>query len=109
MNFEPDELERDLRQALAREPAPVGFAARVQDRVAQREAQRSRSQRSRAWMTIAAMLVLAVLVTGSARQYQRARQERAARAGRELVLALRITSVKLHTAQKLIRRRANGV
>ncbi len=94
-------LEDALREALRREDAPVGFEARVMNRV------RERRQRgmARAWMAIAAMLVIGALLFG---KYETQRQETARRAGQELVLALKVTERTLHSTRRMIRRRTNG-
>lgn len=89
-----DDFERQLRDALAKkEPSPF-FEARVLGAV-KRQA-RERRASARMWWASAIAAVLLV-VTGSAWQYQRTVQERAAgqQAKARLELALRITSVKL--------------
>lgn len=95
-------LEDALRDALRREDAPVGFEKRVLDRIAQRQ----RNSMARSWMAIAAMLVLGALLFG---KYETQRRQTAREAGHELVLALKVTGRTLHSTQRMIRRRTNGV
>jgi hypothetical protein len=123
-----DELEKQLKAALAREETPVGFEARVMNAVEQSDAARARQgvgQRHR-WLSrwlgmaqplrwISAFAVTAMLVlVGVGWQHQlalerikelhRAAEEREAgeAAKAKLVLALRITSAKLTEIQQKV-------
>lgn len=108
------ELDDDLRDALRREPAPPGFAERVL-RHAEEQARRQDVDRPRlqslGWRrpivgwAIAASLVAAVAGGVQYRNFERAREERAAgEAAREDVIkALRITATKLQIVQAKVR------
>jgi hypothetical protein len=124
-----DELEKQLKAALASEEAPAGFEARVMNAVEQSDASRARQGVARphrwAWSRwvgmgqplkwISAFAVTAVLVLiGVGWQHQQA-MERIKQAHREaeereagqaakakLVLALRITSAKLTEIQQKV-------
>ncbi len=112
MNPDAKKLEDVLARALEREPAPAGFAERVKWRVTQyelqRERERKRSAALRTWLAIAAMLLLAVITATSVRRYEARQRIIAAKAGRELFIALKITGNKLQATQRMIRRKTNG-
>jgi len=84
-------FEDDLRRALAREPAPPDFAARVLTRT-------GRQPRFR--MAIAAALAVAALVPSAIYQYRR--HQKAVEARDQLVMALSITHNKLQHVQQQI-------
>ena len=123
-----DELEKQLKAALAREETPVGFEARVMNAVEQSDASKARQgvgQRHR-WLSrwlgmaqplrwISAFAVTAVLVLiGVGWQHQLAlerikqahlemeEREAGEAAKAKLVLALRITSAKLTEIQQKV-------
>lgn len=103
------DLEAALHRALRRHEAPAGFESRVLARTGIRRQQSV----VRTWMAIAAMLVAIALAGESLHHYAVQRDAEtqkveAQKAGRELVLALKITSAKLHATHRLIRRRSNG-
>jgi len=95
------ELERELRRALARiepekdfsaivdSPRPIGFWTR-----------------SRPMLALAAALVLALLIPTSVIRYQ-ARQRRAEEARAQLITALRITESKLQRTRQMVVRGLN--
>jgi len=93
-------LEEELRRALSREAPPRGFAERV--------IRRARVQRIYSWAAVAAAVAILALVPSAIQEHQRRREIQGRKAGHDLAIALRITSKKLQTAQKLIRRRADG-
>jgi hypothetical protein len=124
-----DELEKQLKAALAREEAPAGFEARVMNAVEQSDASKARQGVARphrwAWSRwvgmgqplkwISAFAVTAVLVLISVgwqhqlaleriKELHRAAEEREAgeAAKAKLGLALRITSAKLTEIQQKV-------
>jgi hypothetical protein len=94
-------LDDELRAALRREDPSPGFANRVVAR-AQPSAKPSRAIPRMIW----AMALAAMLVIGLTSTYE-VRQMKAARAGRDAVLALRIASEKLNLARDRVARREN--
>lgn len=99
-----DELERELKAALGRVPAPPGFAGRVLAKVNHAPAAVSWWRRGPALRWAAVGLVAVVAFTGAMaayRDYERARGERA-RA--QVILALRITGSTLHSVQAQLQR-----
>jgi hypothetical protein len=98
-------FEGALRRALQRESPSTQFADRVRGRI---EAQR-RKRVTRYWMAVAAMVAVSVGAGTAVHDYETQRQAKAAKAGQELVIALKITSSKLHATQKMIRRRTNAI
>lgn len=95
-------LDDELRRALAREPAPPGFAGEV--------LARSRSPRPRIlpfWkrpvtLAVAAVLALAAVVPSAVHEYRR--RQRAIEARDQLLLALSITRVQLEQVRTKIQR-----
>jgi hypothetical protein len=106
-----DELEKALRAALAREPAPDGFARRALEKVAPRHALRRRWWRATALRWAVAVVVVAAGVAGGAAAYQRREEARGKKAREQVLLALRITGSKLHAirAEVTRTRRQEGV
>jgi hypothetical protein len=98
MQVNPDEFENELRAALGREAAPPGFARRLRARLPI-----PIWRRPVVW-AIAAALLLAALVPPAVSEYQKRQQERAVEAHRQLVIALRITSVKLRQVRERVHR-----
>ena len=91
---ELEELERRLRMALARRPAPLGLKQRVLAQARQRRLMGQAPQQGRGWMLqrIAASMLLAALFGGFA-VYRQQEERRKGEAAREQVLtALRITN-----------------
>ena len=84
-----DWLEQELKQTLARKPAPPGLEEKI--------LRRSRPERRplfRRWLAAAAAFV--ALTTGSLVEY---RQYRGEQAKRQLITAMKITAVKLNRIQ----------
>ena len=84
------ELEEQLKQALAREAAPDGFAERVAARAGAGRVSTSFAPR---WAAAAAILVLLV---GSGVAYRRHQGEVAKQ---QVMTAMKITAVRLHRIQ----------
>jgi ferric-dicitrate binding protein FerR (iron transport regulator) len=107
MNDLKDEsaFEAALRRALRRESPSTQFAERVRGRIEVRRRKRA----TRYWMAVAAMVALSVGAGTAVHDYETQRQAKATKAGEELVIALKITSSKLHATQKMIRRRTNAI
>ena len=93
-----EDFESELRAALRREPAPPDFARRLRKRLPVPIWRRPVS-----W-AIAAGLLLAAAIPPAAVEYHRQQQERAMEAHRQLVIALRITNVKLRQTRERIQR-----
>ncbi len=101
-------FEDDLRMALRREQAPPDFAARVMasaERKGSIHAVRPPRSAYKAWAAMAAGIALMVLVPAAVdRQQEQERQAReGARAGQQLMRALRLTSSQLKLTQSLLR------
>ena len=94
-------LEDDLRAALRREDPSPGFAQRVVTRAKSNPAPRSWFPKMMWATALAAMLVIGFAAVS---EY---REKKAERAGREAVLALRITAEKLNSARDKVLRREN--
>lgn len=94
------DLERDLRNALERKPAPAGFTARVMDALEQDGARPQPDPRflGMRWRAVAAAALLTVTLGGWAAHQVQQRRE-AERAKEEVLFALRITSEKLNQAR----------
>lgn len=92
-----DHLERDLREALSREPAPDWFAERVLARVRE---QKPQPRPGFGWLRWAAVVATLVVVFAGVR-FDQIRRERAAgeQAKAQLMLALQLTGSKLHMTQ----------
>ncbi len=97
MNVDPmDEFERELRQALGRQPAPLGLKGKIMARRAHRPqlVERPRpTQQSQAfhWQRMAASIAVAAVLAGGLfwRDQEQRRQGEEARA--QVLTALRIT------------------
>jgi hypothetical protein len=94
-------LDDELRAALRREDPSPGFAKRVTARARVSPARKSPVP----WMLWAAALA-AMLVVGFMGAFEY-RQMKAERAGRDAVVALRITAEKLNMARDKVLRREN--
>ncbi len=105
------ELERELRQALVRRPAPPGLKARIMAGRRQRRLQ-SRHSHSILWMRLAASLLIAAVIAGAVRwDYERNLARRRGEQARQQVLpALPIPSHALDLVQQHLtaRNRGNG-
>jgi hypothetical protein len=104
-------LEAALSAALERKNPPLGFAQRVEMRIADQEriAARERShsgKRGRIWMrletqfAIAAVLLLAVVLPLGWRLHHQAEVARGEAAKQQVMLALRITGMQLHAIEE---------
>jgi hypothetical protein len=96
----PIDFEGELRGALRREAAPADFAKKLRARV---PVEMPVWRRPMIW-AIAAVLLLAASIPPSVSEYRRRQRERGMEARRELVIALRITNMKLHQAREKIQR-----
>ena len=96
----PLDFEGELRGALRREAAPADFAKKLRARV---PVEMPVWRRPMVW-AIAAVLLLAASIPPSVSEYRRRQRERGMEARRELVIALRITNMKLHQAREKIQR-----
>jgi hypothetical protein len=96
----PIDFEGELRGALRRESAPADFAKKLRARL---PVDIPVWRRPVVW-AIAAVLLLAALLPPSISEYQRRLRERGMEARRELMVALRITSAKLHQTRERIQR-----
>ncbi len=96
-----DEFEPGLRAALRREAAPPDFAAKLRRRLPT-PAPVAIWRRPLVW-AVAAALLLAAAVPPAVSEYSRRREERGREASRQLMIALRITNVKLRQAREKIR------
>jgi hypothetical protein len=104
-DFNNDELERELRNALRRVEPERDFSAMVYAPVS---APRRISfwPPSRTLLALAATVLLAVLIPLSISRYE-ARQKRAEEARTQLVTALRITETKLQKTRQMVIRQLN--
>jgi hypothetical protein len=84
------DLEEQLKGALARKPAPDGFAERVAARAATRHAATSYAP----WWAAAAAIL--VMLAGGGAAY---RHHRGEAAKEQVMTAMKITAVKLHHIQ----------
>jgi hypothetical protein len=94
------ELEQELRRALARIEPDKDFSALVYSR------KHVRFWQSRHMLSLAAALILMLLVPIGVYRYQ-ARQKRGEQARDELVTALRITGSKLQKTRQMVVRNLN--
>jgi hypothetical protein len=94
-------LDDELRSALRREDPSSGFARRVVAQAQSKPARKPAMPRILWAMAMAAMLVIGLTGTFEYRQME------AERAGREAVLALRITAEKLNQTRDKIHRLEN--
>jgi len=96
----PEEFDNELRSALRREAAPPDFARKLRARM---PIPIPMWRRPSVW-AIAASLLLAALIPPAVSEYREREQARAVEAHRQLVVALRITSVKLRRAKERVQR-----
>ncbi len=92
MEFEPkDELERELRQAFARQPAPPGLKRRLME--ARRRQQSARlHHRVVLWQRLAATLVLACTLGGLLTWRHISEQRKGEQLRQQVLTAFRITN-----------------
>jgi hypothetical protein len=95
-------LENELREALRRESAPEGFAARVLART-----RTTPRWRRPATLALAAGVTLAALIPSAVYEYRR--RQRAMEAGNQLMTALNITRVQLQETRERIRRHTRHI
>lgn len=96
------DIERDLKDALRRRGAPPGFASRVMARIESGEAEAPAVYPQRKpWRAIAAAILLTAVLGGWA-AHQESERRAGERARDEVLLALRITSEKLHEAREQV-------
>lgn len=98
------ELEKDLERLLRRERPPAGFAARVIQRIEQEEDRRGRLSLTKGtwWRALAAGLLLTIVGGGWIAHHELERRE-GERARAQVLLALQITSAKMHAAREHVR------
>ena len=99
-NNEFDDLERELRQALAPRAAPLGFSNKVMARID--HSRKSPSFALWRWFTSVALVtaVLLAVVLGGRWQQQRQQRIEGEHARDQVILALRITSSTLQAVQQ---------
>ena len=98
MPLSDDDFEQELSAALRREPAPPDFAAKLKRRLPVPV-----WRRPAVW-AIAAAVLFAALLPPVVLEYRRERRAQALEASRELIVALRITNVKLRQTKERIQR-----
>lgn len=97
-------FDDDIRAALRREPAPPGFAAKVLEEVAKNRVIEFPVWRRPATWAMAAGLAIAALTPPAIIEYRhKQEQQRALEARNQLMLALKITRVKLQQARERVR------
>ena len=98
-------VEHELERLLRRERPPAGFAARVMEQVKADDARRGRSASTThtAWWRAVAAAVLLTLVGGSWMAHHEIERRRGEQAKAQVLLALRITSSKMHHAREHVR------
>ncbi len=101
MEFEPwnefdrDDFELELKQALERRPAPPSLKRKVMERRSRQRTERLRL-RTALWERLAACLVLAALLGGGFAWHQRDEQRKGEAARQQVFTALRITNRALN-------------
>jgi hypothetical protein len=98
MPLSDEDFEQELRAALRREAAPADFAAKLERRLP------APIWRRPAVWAIAAAVLFAALLPPAVLEYRRERQAQALEARRELIVALRITNVKLRQTKERVER-----
>ena len=97
-------LEHELREALRREPAPGGFAARVLAQTRVTPIRNTPWWRRPATLALAAALILALLIPSEISIYRQHEKQRGLAAKEQLMNALAITRVQLQQAKARVRR-----
>ena len=95
-----NELEKDLRTALARREPPAGFTDRVMARVPDRR--RPAREWHRSWLAAAAAAVFAIAGAGAWEQHRK--QVEGERAKQELIYALTVASGTLEATKQILTR-----
>lgn len=102
-------FEEDLKRSLRREPAPADFAAKVLARTAALQPAKPKVvvlpiwRRTATW-SIAAGLAVAALIPPTIGEYHHKQEQKAAEAGRQLLLALDITRTQLQKTRTRIQK-----
>jgi len=95
-------IDEELRQALARKSPPPGFTGRVMAAIETAESRTpARSHAHWRQWAVAATLLIAIGGGATARYIEQRREGERAR--EQVLLALRITSAKLHDAREHVR------
>jgi hypothetical protein len=104
MNLNHQDLDHELQQALARTPAPDGFANRVLARLGEPETPRQWHWPAASTLRrIAAVVALTAALGGlTAHQVAEHRRTEGERARREVMTALHIASAKMRVAQRAV-------
>lgn len=100
-----NDLDDQLSQILERVDPPHGFAQRVLLQVAAKRAGRSRRSISWTLSWVAASLILSAGIPFSAFEYRQQRERRAVEgrtAKQQLLVAMRVASRKLNSAQRKV-------
>ena len=92
-----DELERELRQAFKRQPAPLSLKRKIMTRRQQAAAPQSHVV---LWQRLAATLALAAVLSGAAVLHHREEQRKGEAARQQVLTALRITNHALEHMNK---------
>lgn len=101
MNF--DDLEKDLKAAMTREPAPPDFSARLMARL-EKDRTPARSIWNWTALPIAASVAAVVLIPMAEWQESKQQDEKALSARRELSMAIAITQDQLAKVRSRIQR-----
>ncbi len=105
MNFaDENEFEKAIRRALRREMPSAQFADRVRVKISAGH----RKRLTRYWLAVAAMVAVSAGAGTAAHDFQEQRHAEARRAGEQLMAALKITTSKLQTTHRMVRRRSNA-
>lgn len=95
-------LDHELNEAMQRQQPDPGFANRVMAAI--REAENGkRNTDNRSWRALAAAAALTAVIGGWAAHQAAERRAEGEKAREEVLLALRITSQKLRSAQEHVR------
>ena len=97
-----EDLEQQLKNALARKDAPEWFEAKVMAGIRREEAMKTGPSLRWRWRWASALAATVLLIGGAAWQHERVVQERAAgeSAKARLELALKITRAKLQRIEQ---------
>lgn len=98
-----DELERDLRLGVQRQPAPPNLKRKIMER---RRQQRSQQHRRMVWFErLAASVVLAGVLGGAAFWRHEVEQRRGEEAKQQVFTALRVTNHALQVMNEQLEKR----
>ncbi len=110
MNSEPmDEFEKELQQALERQPAPPGLKRRIMERRGLLTIER-RYTHWLVWQRVAAGLLLAAALGGAMewRLHREEQKRQGEEARRQVMVALRITGHALNEVTEQLNRNRNA-